>query len=230
MVSDPPRFGTELVRITACYNCGASEASTRDHVIPKSLIPKPWPANLPTVPACESCNRAFSKDEEYVRDRLAAVVGDPNYQGSDLWDVAWRSLQDPKAHGKKIGFFKDIRKLAKPVLMREGSSDLAVAIQKERAHPVIEKMVRGIYYYRFKERLDRVDFWIEILSMARPNRDLSKTKIGVDKALRAVNWKKNFGPHTWAACGLAHDDRRGGVWFFGLFGGHLILALTVPVA
>jgi len=212
-----------------CYNCGLNEATTHDHVIPRTLIPTPRPANLPTVPACEPCNGGFSKDEEYLRDRLAGVVGDPNYLGPDLWDTAWRSLQDPKAHGKKIGFFKEIRQLPKPVLTKEGPTDLAVVISKDRTDRVIKKMVRALYYHRFEERMEGTNFeWMDIPTIHHPRRDLARTKIALDKALRAVNWTKDFGPYTRVACALANEDPRAGCWLFGLFGGHLIFALTLP--
>lgn len=213
-----------------CYNCGVREASTREHVIPKALIPLPLPPNVPTVPACMSCNQGFSKDEEYLRDRLAAVVGDPNYVGPDLWETAWRSMQRPEARGKKFGLFEDIRQLPNPVLTEEGPSDLAVVIKKDRAHRVIEKMVRALFYYRFGYRLEKTILeWVDIPSIPRPGRDLEKVKNVLDRTFRSVNWREEFGAYTWAACALAEDDRRAGIWLFGLFQGHLLIALTLPV-
>jgi len=50
-----------------CVYCGMDAGSTKDHVPPKSLLRKPYPANLWTVPSCAACNSAFSKDEEYFR-------------------------------------------------------------------------------------------------------------------------------------------------------------------
>ena len=54
---------------TTCIYCGG-DAQTRDHVPPKALLVEPWPPNLRTVPACTSCNSAWSLDEQY----LAIVV------------------------------------------------------------------------------------------------------------------------------------------------------------
>jgi hypothetical protein len=47
-----------------CVYCG-KQAPTSDHVIPRCLLEKPFPPNLPTVPSCRPCNEAYSKDEEY---------------------------------------------------------------------------------------------------------------------------------------------------------------------
>src|SRR6266481_1612042 len=49
-----------------CVYCGDGGVKTRDHVPSKVLLDVPHPANLPVVPACESCNSSFSADEEYL--------------------------------------------------------------------------------------------------------------------------------------------------------------------
>lgn len=212
-----------------CYNCGAAQASTREHVIPRAPVPEPRPSNLPTVPACVPCNQGFSKDEEYLRDRLAVVMTGSNYAGPDLWEIAWRSMQRREAKGKKFGLFKDIRQLASPVFTEEGPSDLAVVIRKDRANRVIEKMVRALFYHLVGRRLEDTSFeWMDILSVLRPGRDVVKVKKVLDHVSCVISWKQKFGPHTWVACDLAEDDRRAGIWLIGLFGGHLIVALTLP--
>lgn len=47
--------------------CGAEGFVTDDHCPPKGLFAKPRPT-LITVPACDECNRGFSRDDEYFRD------------------------------------------------------------------------------------------------------------------------------------------------------------------
>lgn len=48
-----------------CVFCG-QPADTREHVIPRCFLDKPYPENLPTLASCKKCNNSFSKDEEYV--------------------------------------------------------------------------------------------------------------------------------------------------------------------
>lgn len=50
-----------------CIFCGRNAGTTKDHVPPKSLLRKPYPADLLTVPSCGACNNGFSKNEEYFR-------------------------------------------------------------------------------------------------------------------------------------------------------------------
>lgn len=48
-----------------CVFCGGPD-ETRDHVPSRVLLDEPYPENLPVVPACGACNRAFSPDEAYT--------------------------------------------------------------------------------------------------------------------------------------------------------------------
>ena len=47
-----------------CSYC-LREATTKDHVVPRCLLEKPYPPNLLTIPSCYECNTDFKQDEEY---------------------------------------------------------------------------------------------------------------------------------------------------------------------
>lgn len=66
------RDGIVTVPRAACVYCGR-RATTRDHVPPRSLLERPFPANLPTVPCCERCNRGYSLDEQYFLVLLGQI-------------------------------------------------------------------------------------------------------------------------------------------------------------
>jgi hypothetical protein len=60
-----------------CVHCGGVLArleTDRDHVPSKTLLLKPYPANLPVVEVCKSCNHGFSHDEEYMSAFLGSVL------------------------------------------------------------------------------------------------------------------------------------------------------------
>jgi len=60
-----------------CIQCGetlGAVATNRDHVPSKALLRKPYPANLPVVATCVSCNKEFSQDEEYLYLFLHCVL------------------------------------------------------------------------------------------------------------------------------------------------------------
>jgi len=60
-----------------CVFCGAAP-KTRDHNPSRVLLDKPYPHNLPVVEACESCNRRYSRDEQYLACLIeCAICGSP---------------------------------------------------------------------------------------------------------------------------------------------------------
>jgi len=69
-----------------CIQCGRSISALEtnaDHVPSKTLLQKPYPANLPVVGTCIDCNNAFSADEEYLFLFLQCVLAgttDPSRQ------------------------------------------------------------------------------------------------------------------------------------------------------
>jgi hypothetical protein len=66
----------------SCVYCGR-QATTKDHVIPRCLLEKPYPPNIPTVPSCRPCNEGYSKDEEY----FLAVMAQAGFSASLMQKV-----------------------------------------------------------------------------------------------------------------------------------------------
>jgi len=56
-----------------CVYCGGIP-ETKDHVPSKILMDKPFPKNLPVVPACNDCNQDFSKGEEYFACLIECIL------------------------------------------------------------------------------------------------------------------------------------------------------------
>lgn len=52
---------------TYCLRKLGAKKLTVDHVPHKAVIPRPFPNNLITVPACEKCNNLFSKEDQYFQ-------------------------------------------------------------------------------------------------------------------------------------------------------------------
>lgn len=118
-----------------CIHCGAvlAEATTnRDHVPSKSLLERPYPAELPTVEICVSCNSSFSLDEEYFVAFLGSVLSgtaDPSGQMSEKAEAALsgnRRLQEhiesslqivEDEHGNpRVSFIPDLDRIRKVVV------------------------------------------------------------------------------------------------------------------
>jgi hypothetical protein len=61
-----------------CAICGLSPGTTKDHIPPKNLYPKPIDndINLNTVPACSSCNNGSSSDDEIFKVLIGMETGE----------------------------------------------------------------------------------------------------------------------------------------------------------
>src|SRR5215203_5871561 len=55
-----------------CAYCGVRPGTTREHVVPRSLFPKPLPEFMVTVGVCSRCNGDKSPLDAYLRDVLVA--------------------------------------------------------------------------------------------------------------------------------------------------------------
>ncbi len=74
-----------------CIYCGA-KSDSREHCPSKVFLSKPYPDNLPVLPACIKCNNGFSEDESFVAqyiDSLMLISGerlvpDNNVENSGL--------------------------------------------------------------------------------------------------------------------------------------------------
>jgi hypothetical protein len=212
--------------MSTCYSCGVQPAPTREHVISKTLIPKPFPPNLLTVPSCAACNNSLSKDEEYLRDRLSATA-----QGfkAGQWGATLRSIKIPQAHGKKMSLYGDMFRLSKSVMTEDGPSNIAIRIDKDRTERVAVKIVKGLFFSRFAMPLRGVEFFVDIPSIHLPDRNEKVICHAVQIAIQNLSWKRKFGSYTCAGCCIGTDDTRGGIWLIRLFGEHLIFVCTVPL-
>ncbi len=64
---------------TLCTYCGNRNATTADHVPPKSFFATPRPNNFITVPCCKICNGSFGKDDERARNLLTSLQNTENH-------------------------------------------------------------------------------------------------------------------------------------------------------
>ena len=60
--------------LQGCIYCESGKEETRDHVPSRVLLERPFPTNLPVMPACIDCNNDFSLDEEYVACLIECAI------------------------------------------------------------------------------------------------------------------------------------------------------------
>lgn len=111
-------------------------AETRDHLPSKIFLLEPYPSNLPTIPACNSCNNGFFTDEPYVASYINI----------------FREKLDSNFHNEKVQkTLKHDRKL-KELL----DSQIAIVddkihfyFDKDRFENIIIKLAKGLAAYDF---------------------------------------------------------------------------------
>jgi len=128
----------EKVRVPdRCYMC-AAEATTREHVPPRSFFPLGYRDGLVTVPSCPKHNNDSSADVEYVRNVIVCAYP-VNEVGLSLAPKTLRSFN------RSPGLFAHTFEEWWPVLTPQGGSG-AFRLKMARFERVMEAIAHGLYY------------------------------------------------------------------------------------
>lgn len=127
-----------------CVICGKRPATTRDHIPPKAIFPKPCPSDLITVPACKSCNKGTSDSDEIFKVFIA-FAGGHSPDGERMFnEPTLRTLE----HNRRLR--RDIASTRRdiPVETPDGIVSKPAVLLDSVAHDkIIEKMIRGLHFY-----------------------------------------------------------------------------------
>lgn len=126
-----------------CYMCD-EEATTREHVPPKSFFPEEYRDNLITVPSCYTHNHENSPDIEYAKNVISVSNG-TNAVAEQTFESVKRSFDRSPALFNQT--FRDIE----PVLI--DSEELGrFTYDIARIKSVMSAVACGIYYKKYGER------------------------------------------------------------------------------
>ena len=140
---------TESTSGKLCIYCQEVVGPTRDHVPPRKFFAKPRPSDLITVPCCHDCNGAYQGDEDYFWLTFLSGPAGASREGSRLW----RTEKLSRAYDRDEGLRKAILRSVEVVGLRTPSGvylprkELAMRYDENRIHRVVEKVVRGLYYF-----------------------------------------------------------------------------------
>jgi hypothetical protein len=142
-------------RAGECVYCGVAGLMTRDHIPPQGLFQQPRPSNLITVPACDQCNKSYSKDDEWFR-LILAITEDvkTNVDRNAILPSVHKSLMRPPAAGFRRAFFKNIYEVP-----RLSSSGIYMGTQRihitegARLDRVAKRITKGLFYHVKGHRL-----------------------------------------------------------------------------
>jgi hypothetical protein len=130
-----------------CIHCSAPLTSVdrnRDHVPSKTLLVKPYPANLPVVAVCARCNNGFSRDEEYIAALLGSVLAgstDPADPRNPAAEILARS---PKLRSR-------IEQCRKEHKTADDETEIVWAPELDRINRVVVKNARGHAFHEYGE-------------------------------------------------------------------------------
>jgi hypothetical protein len=216
--------------IEECVYCGERPATTRDHVIPKSIFSPPRPSNLITVPSCQPCNSDKQKYDDFLRDFLS-IDDFTNHHAESL-----KLFQGPT--GRAID--KNRSRLAKRIMeegvvveVRSPEGELldwryALRIEPSDLEPFFRYVAIGLSFDQYGIRLPK-DVVIDVShlppeafttvtkSMAESGAAKGPVRLGGDTCVFMslfgsdynAAWAISFFQDRWFSVGVSHPDGDG---------------------
>lgn len=209
-----------------CVFCGTEGEVTEDHVPPKGIYPKLNTGEpLITVPACLSCNRGTSADDEFFRDIMASRVESYSHQHAGQARARMvRSLARPEAKGKRGAFERSIAATRGNRRGHISISDVA-AIQLGdeellRLHRTGRKIIRGLYWHETERILPQ-----DVLVMAIRDDQFEAWKYTkpVDNWLENGVWRDIREGTFSYRCRVSEVDPNFSVWHLSFFSGPSVI-------
>lgn len=136
-----------------CAYCNINRADTVDHVPPKNMFPSPRPNNMITVPACDGCNNKYAKDEEYFIASMMFTEAGDSVAGNMLWKQRLERMYS-KNRGLRHKMARTLKRksLHTPAGLYLGKHFVQTP-EFDRWDRVVEKIVRGLYYFEYGSSL-----------------------------------------------------------------------------
>jgi hypothetical protein len=203
-----------------CAICGINEATTRDHVPPKGIFSRPLPRDLITIPACEGCNRSTSQLDEQFRVHLSLRVGIDDSDASRFWKKeALRTVKHNRRLRESLVQSMQRVVLRTPWGIITGTATLG-GWPVDVHDPLIEKIVRGLYFRHFGEVLrDRV--LVEVNPLESFNDEISQIWTGLPGAGNAG------GERFLYRYGRALEDPLQSIWMLAFYKKYFVSSRTV---
>ena len=134
--------------VGACTYCGETKWVSADHVPPKNLFPKPYRADMWTIPACDDCNQGFSKDDDYFRVWLTiAERAKGQFERDKIIPTVVRGLHRKEARRYLQSLYDN-----SSILPRFSSSGLylgqqpAISFEGARIGRTASRIVKGLFF------------------------------------------------------------------------------------
>lgn len=207
-------------RIKQCVFCGKKTKTTKDHIPPKAIFPKPLPNKLITVPACKTCNGGSSNDDELFSFFLALKAGMNGKCNRSLHDKIKRSVQQNKRLQRHL-------KQSIPVVLQDDNNVKFVEFYLTKVdstvlNDTIKKTVLGLFYYHFNEIIfDKIDISIKITEGVLDDYIIDLLQYCEDRSIGNNN-------EVVYRFGRAQDHNLASVWVITLYESLEFSCITTP--
>jgi hypothetical protein len=137
-------------KVEICAYCGTAIGPFEaEHAVPRCLWDTKRPSRMVTVPSCNSCNNGYAEDEEYFRTVLVAFAEEGAHPELEklLAGKVRRSLARNSRLRKEMTKVLGKRPRFTPSGLYAGSG-LSFEVDIPRFNRVVEKTVRGLFYYK----------------------------------------------------------------------------------
>jgi hypothetical protein len=129
-----------------CAICGERDGTTRDHVPPKAIFPKPRPNNLITVPACLECNNGASDNDDLFKVFLSLQAAGNNEIARRLFQE--KTVRTLKRNQSLLALILEEAKELQ-IINNQGNIETRTGVLwNSAAHDaVMERTIRGLYFH-----------------------------------------------------------------------------------
>ena len=153
-----------------CVYCATNKANTEDHIPSKGLFLNKTGVDFYKIPACDECNRGFSKDEEYFRNLICNLSLESSPDANILFDTKIkRSVQRKSALANSL--FQQMQLVDFVIeggVYIETKTKITVPVEdRRRIENVITKYAKGLFYQHFGKIMPED----HIIKMAWPIQD-----------------------------------------------------------
>jgi hypothetical protein len=196
-----------------CIYCAKNPGVTDDHVPPKSFFPQPRPSNLITVPACNKWNSGAGKDDDYFLATFMFSEAGITDAGKTLWrQRVHRMFSKNLGLRRKNASGLSHRRVATPSGIYLGRR-MALQFDERRFDRVVQKIVRGLYYFEYGETLPAD---AEVMTLFLSTKARYETAVGYANQL---DWGKKRWPGIFEyRCGRVPGAPQQSVWLMRCYG------------
>ena len=206
-----------------CYMCNA-EATTKEHVPPKSFFPPSCRENLITVPACASHNNDNSKDVEYVSSFIGSPIQTKEV-GREQFNKALRAFKRNPNLKKLI--FKDVQR----IMLANGQETGLVKLDMDRFKSIMKAIAYALYFYNFgKTFIGGFNiFGTNLISTKQLPPEASIELDKIRSMLSQVNFIEMKMPQPEVfKCGIYQENDHSFIFEFVFYGGFTVHAVSIP--